>query len=379
MKRLSNGLRRQQRCRKSGRAWFQWIISIILFCYAGYHRALGALQHSSSFLQPLQQRRQSLLQHQHQQLPTITNYPDLYQSSIKSLRKQPTQLGMSLIPLPVDVLQRVLVTGVPTGAQYSTYWGRTRREQYARGLESAIITFLGVFMAYFMSFVVGGMIATIMGTLFAGWSVLNPEFQAYQRNWELRGGRDLVDPWMMPPSDSSDRWEDQQGLYGALFVGYIEDVCVVEEATSEVEFDLKDFTNYRMETDELEAWTGHPYFLRVRASDREAGRTLQVHCRMSEEYLDLRRNQPAVGVLLSTTPSFTTLSAMTDILVPDAECWIGDYPYLDRAEMESLLAEDEDIWDQLQLQRWDPQEVGINQNMVPTRVRNRNIRREEDY
>jgi hypothetical protein len=70
---------------------------------------------------------------------------------------------------------------------------------------------------------------------------------------------------------------------------------------------------------------------------------------------------------------------MTDILVPDAECWIGDYPYLDRAEMESLLAEDEDIWDQLQLQRWDPQEVGMNQNMVPTRVRNRNIRREEDY
>ena len=25
-------------------------------------------------------------------------------------------------------------------------------------------------------------------------------------------------------------------------------------------------------------------------------------------------------------------------------CWIGDYPYLDRAEMESLLAEDDDIW-----------------------------------
>ena len=29
-------------------------------------------------------------------------------------------------------------------------------------------------------------------------------------------------------------------------------------------------------------------------------------------------------------------------------CWIGDYPYLERAELEALLAEDDDIWDALQ-------------------------------
>lgn len=37
--------------------------------------------------------------------------------------------------------------------------------------------------------------------------------------------------------------------------------------------------------------------------------------------------------------------------------WIGDYPYLDRAELETLLAEDDDLWDALQLEA-EPVEEG---------------------
>ena len=72
---------------------------------------------------------------------------------------------------------------------------------------------------------------------------------------------------------------------------------------------------------------------------------------MSEEYIDLQRGQPIVGVLLSTSQSFTSLAALTDFYVPDASCWIGDYPYLDRNEVERLLAEDDDLWDSLEAQR----------------------------
>ena len=37
------------------------------------------------------------------------------------------------------------------------------------------------------------------------------------------------------------------------------------------------------------------------------------------------------------------------MLVPDAGgIWVGDYPYLNRPEMEALLAEDDELWDILQ-------------------------------
>lgn len=248
---------------------------------------------------------------------------------------------MSLIPLPVDELARLVATGAPTASQYSSYWGRTKQEQYGRFLESSIVSFLGVFFSYFLSFVLGGFIATLFGCLFVFYGVLSPEFKAYQRNWEFLGGRPLVDPWTVEGDP------ERAGLYGALFLGRIGDVCVVEDSEAVEEFDLDTFSDYTMETDELERFTGQPYLLRVGCVD-SSGRDLQVHARLSEEYLDLRPGMPITGILLSVSPKFTRLAALTDFYVPAAECWIGDYPYLDRAELEALLAEDDQIWNALQ-------------------------------
>ena len=202
--------------------------------------------------------------------------------------------------------------------------------------------------------------ATILGSIFFFWSVFSPQLKAYQRNWELRGGRELVDPWIVEERCSFRNWidngeeddESRQGLYGALFLGRLEDVCVVEEASApaEEEYDLADFSDYNMEADKLERWAGTPYLIRVNAQDWE-GRTVQVHARMSDEYVDLESGFPVVGVMLSTSQRFTSLAALTDIFVPDLRCWIGDYPYLDRAEMEQLLADDDEIWNLLQAER----------------------------
>jgi hypothetical protein len=252
-----------------------------------------------------------------------------------------TRRYMSLIPLPVDELARLVATGAPTASQYSSYWGRTKQEQYGRFLESSIVSFLGVFFSYFLSFVLGGFIATLFGCLFVFYGVLSPEFKAYQRNWEFLGGRPLVDPWTVEGDP------ERAGLYGALFLGRIGDVCVVEDSEAVEEFDLETFSDYTMETDELERFTGQPYLLRVGCVD-SSGRDLQVHARLSEEYLDLRPGMPITGILLSVSPKFTRLAALTDFYVPAAECWIGDYPYLDRAELEALLAEDDQIWNALQ-------------------------------
>ena len=258
------------------------------------------------------------------------------------VRVTPHLLQMSLLPLPVDTLEDLLVVGTPSGLQYATYWGRTKREKYNRFLESAIVTVLGVFFSYFMSFVVGGFVATILGGLFAFWGVLSPDLKSRQRNYELLAGRRLVDPWTVNDYDE----ENQQGLYGSLFMGRVGDVCVVEDTAAEEEYDLEDFDDYTMETDELEQLAGTPYLIRVRLSDNE-GRELQIHARMNEEYLDIQPGMPVATILLSKSQSFSTLAALTDVHIPEANCWVGDYPYLNRPEMEALLENDYDLRDSL--------------------------------
>jgi hypothetical protein len=40
--------------------------------------------------------------------------------------KTSTACSMALVPLPVEDLEELLNTGVPSGPQYATYWGRTK-------------------------------------------------------------------------------------------------------------------------------------------------------------------------------------------------------------------------------------------------------------
>ncbi|VEU37673.1 unnamed protein product [Pseudo-nitzschia multistriata] len=258
---------------------------------------------------------------------------------------------MALVPLPAEDVKDLLVVGSPSGLQYETYWGRTKRETYNRLLESTMVAAIGCFFSYFVSFVVGSFVATIFGSLFAFWAVLSPDFKARQRNWEFLGGRAIVDPWMLDDANGSvDR--NNAGLYGSMFLGRIEDACVVEDNASIDEFDLEEFQDYKNEEDEQEEITGFPYLIRLRITDND-GRELQIHSRLSEEYLGIQKGMPIAGILLSTYESFSSLSAMSDVYVPDVGCFVGDYPYLNRPGMEELLSSDDDLWNTLQSQsRW---------------------------
>ena len=105
-------------------------------------------------------------------------------------------------------------------------------------------------------------------------------------------------------------------------------------ASADEEYELEEFDGYTMATDELEGVTGLPWKLRLRLSDGE-GREMQVHSRMSEEYLDIRPGMHAVGVLLSAGREFGELAGMTDFCILNegdgaAIAWVGDYPYLDK-------------------------------------------------
>ena len=250
-------------------------------------------------------------------------------------------LSMSLIPVPVNELETILPTPsnlTPSGDQYVNYLGLTPKQRFNSLFEGVSIAFLGSMFAYFISFVVGQFLATILGVIFLFWPILSPEFKAYQRNWELVGGRELVDIWMDDEDDGF--WggldDDKRGLYGAYYVAYVEDVCVVDDvrASADEEYELQDFDGYTMENDELESVTGLPWKLRIRLSDGD-GRGMQVHSRLSEDYLDIEPGMNAVGVLLSTNRDFGKLSGMTDFCIldeVDGSCvaWVGDYPYIDK-------------------------------------------------
>lgn len=249
--------------------------------------------------------------------------------------KAPTTLSMSLIPIPINELTEIIPVPnrlAPTGDQYVTYLGRTPSERFNTLFEGFSIAFLGSMFAYFISFVIGDFLATLLGIIFLFWPILSPEFKAYQRNWELVGGRDLVDVWMKDEGIFRGIPKDKRGLYGAYYVTKIQDICVVDDvlAPAEEEYDLKDFKGYKREKDELEAITGIPWKLRLKLMDEE-NRGMQIHCRMSEEYLDVQSGMDMIGVLLSTSTEFTELAGMSDFCVLDEEgpvAWVGDYPYL---------------------------------------------------
>lgn len=287
--------------------------------------------------------------------------PPLWRTPVSSSSRIAPPLSMSLVPLSVDELERIISSsGKPTGEQYATYWGRTAKERYGRAMEATAVTLLGTSFSYCLSFVLGGFVATIIGGIFAFWAVFAPEFKAYQRNWEFLGGRPLVDDDRQTQNNNSQ--QQLNGLYGALFLGHIADVCVVENSSDTVheEYDLTDFADYTMETDALDRYTGQPYLLRIQCADRQAGRTLQIHARLSEDYLSLRKGMPIATLMLCTNPQFTKLAALTDILAlpllndkngnnnENRCCWIGDYPYLNRPEVEAWLAEDDDLWEAIQ-------------------------------
>ena len=239
--------------------------------------------------------------------------------------------SMTLIPIEIESLESCLVLGVPTAEQYGAYWGRTSKEQYSAIFESASVTFLGLFMSYFLSFVIGSPLATLFGTIAAFWVLFGPELKAYQRNLDLRGGRDLIDPFMYPENAGG-------GLYGTYFFSSVSNIAVVEDvySSSNEEYPLYDFLDYTMEKDDEESFYGIPWKLRLCVEDTN-GRSLQVHARMSEEYLDIEVGMPVATVLLSTGKEFTKLEALTDFYIPDADCWVGDYPYLNKVEFVNQL------------------------------------------
>jgi len=280
---------------------------------------------------------------------------------------------MSLVPLEGYESERLLDVRcwAPNGLQYATFaTGRTQRERYALLLESSLVGFVGCVCSYLLSFAVGGFLATLLGTAFLFWGPLGPQFKAAKRNWDFLQGRRFLAGYddgyggeygdgvrsSSPPRRQRRRNGGSSSLlYGALYLGRIDDLCVVEDEFDSAwqEYDVSEFAeDYTAERDELDLQVGRPYLLRVRCTDNDGdgdgGRTLQCHSKLSEEYLDnLQIGMPVMAVLASADPRFAALEAVSDLYVPDAACYVGDYPYLSRPDVEEFLDANPDVWNEL--------------------------------
>lgn len=109
-------------------------------------------------------RIQRQLQHSHHSQYRQQNGSRLVGSSSLSLN--------SLVPIPVNELQDILPTPsrlTPNGDQYVTYFGRTSQQRFNSLFEGVSIAFLGSMFAYFISFVIGQFMASLLGIIFLFW------------------------------------------------------------------------------------------------------------------------------------------------------------------------------------------------------------------
>jgi hypothetical protein len=121
---------------------------------------------------------------------------------IYSLSKQPLLLSMSLVPLSKQKTKYLIPRRVTTD-QWRSYWGVTPFERMQKILESLLVAYGGAWIAWFLSFMAGNFVSSLVGVfLIFNW-MFTPYIHAKQQNYRM--------------------WSTKQGkkLYHAYFKGKI--------------------------------------------------------------------------------------------------------------------------------------------------------------
>merc|ERR1712146_21569 len=105
-----------------------------------------------------------------------------------------------------------------------------------------------------------------------------------------------------------------RGTYGALFSGIIEDIVVENKMTSEGKV-LR--------------------LMKISVTDSE-NRKINVTARFIQPYKSIYIGMYAHAVVLSDYSDFRTLRGISDLFIPSAGQWFGDYPHLDKFEMRAM-------------------------------------------
>ncbi len=136
-------------------------------------------------------------------------------------------MTLSLVPLDASTTKRMLPLSASRD-QVAWYWG-SGLTRVGRLYESAALTFLGVWLCYFMTYLVGSHVTSAVGGVVVSHCVLAPILVAYFKNKELRG--DLAEQ------------DGNVGTRAAIFFGRIVKAGVEEQERGH----LKGQVWYRMD------------------------------------------------------------------------------------------------------------------------------------
>ncbi|GAB5029566.1 Hypothetical protein NocV09_00101810 [Nannochloropsis oceanica] len=200
-----------------------------------------------------------------------------------------------------DRTLRRLLPSQFTGDQWKYYWGITESDKFGKIYEAASSTFFGLWISWFLTFLIGLPAATILGTVFLFYWILAPGLAAYRRNLSFRGGY-----FARHPRD--------EGVFGALFSGKVVRVGRITQAE---------------EYNRPEAM--------VMCVEDEEGRKLRVYAPVLPSYKRVRPGMRCEGLVLSETPEFEELLGVSDLFVPAAGAWVGEYPYIDKVPFKAFL------------------------------------------
>lgn len=207
--------------------------------------------------------------------------------------------GLSCRITPISrKLARQIVPQKITVAQYSSYWGLNSIERVQKVFESVIVAYGGAWLAWFASFMVGSLISAVFGV-------------GLVFNW-------IYTPWLNAKKRNSKIWPRSTKLHYALLTGRIESL-----------------SRLRRRTGKMIGAVSQEY-LQLVVSD-ESNRRLEIITQWQEGYAGLRVQMKCETVIASPVRDFSELFTVTELWVPSSDCYVGDYPYLNRRAFESLV------------------------------------------
>lgn len=78
-------------------------------------------------------------------------------------------------------------------------------------------------------------------------------------------------------------------------------------------------------------------------------------------YDNLERDARLCTILMSPTPDFSSITAMTDAWVVDGDIWVGDFPYVDKQRFKEIFATKGSAVSPI----WTPVEGFTNNESIP--------------
>ena len=204
----------------------------------------------------------------------------------------------------VGISKKRLLSVIPrevTTEQIKSYWGNNSKERLQKILESFLVSYGGLWGAWFLSFMAGNYVAAIMGT-----------FLCF--NW-------MYTPWLHAKKRNAKMWPATgEKIYYALFMGRI-----------------KQLKRVKRRAGKSIGATAQEYLLLL--VEDEKGRELEVVTQWESAYKKLRKDMRCDTIISSLDNDFSSVFMVADMWALSCDVWIGDYPYLNKRAFRQCIAD----------------------------------------